>query len=565
LTIKLVHVQSRGESKIGVIVPFAQKDVVKWSGFAYWDKVAKRWCIDATPLTARSMIEVLRGAGFAAEAGDDFVRAILEAPATVDDVEIREHPLAVLPPWPHQAMGSDMIGQLNGILLWHGMGSGKTKTVYDGVVKYQFLRTIVLSPLSVVDVWRKEYRKHVHPSIKPRFRMIGLDDGSITDRKRVLSDAIERCSFNNHMLLVAINHEAAWRNTLGDLIAETEWDLAVVDESHRIKDHQTRIGKFCTTRLAPKAKHRACLTGTPIGNGLMDAFGQFMFIEPGVYGRSFTRFRAKYAIMGGFENRQVIGFQNQGDFHQRMSMVTTIVKLADVVEIPPCRDEEVVIVQDGDARKTYVSLRDDLIAEVDSGVVTATNALAKLLRLQQITSGHIPVKNEETGEDRIVVLDDKKRRAVEEILTDLPPDEPLVVFCRFTHDIRSVHVAAANCGRDCFEVSGAGNSLNEWDAACKSGKGGVIAVQIQSGGLGIDLTTACYAVYMSLGFSLNEYEQSRARLNRPGQTRPVTLYHLIVAGSVDRAVYTALSNHQKVVDAVIEALRARSWETVDGN
>jgi len=560
MIVQFRQVVSAGETRVAVLVPYSHKDVVKWSGLARWDKSAKRWCIDATPLAIRSMVAVLRESNIQAEPGDDFVRALMAQPATVEDVVGRDHPMAVYTPWAHQALGSDMIGQLPGVMLWHGMGSGKTKTVYDAIVKYSLARSIILCPLSVVDVWRKEYRKHIHQDLKAKLRMIGLDGGSITRRRQILSDALERCQINRQMLLVAINHEAAWRNTLGDLIAETEWDLAVVDESHRIKDHLTRVGKFCTTRLAPRAKHRVCLSGTPIGNGLMDAYGQFLFIEPGVFGNSFTGFRAKYAIMGGFENRQVIGFQNREDFHRRMSLVTTVVKLEDVLELPPCRDEERVIVQDGEARRTYVSLRDELIAEVDGGVVTATNALSKLLRLQQITSGHLPVKNQETGEERMVILDDKKRRALEELLTDLPPNEPMAVFCRFTHDIRQTHIAAANCGRGCFEVSGAGNWLNEWNAACAEGTGPVIAIQIQSGGLGIDLTAACYAVYMSLGFSLNDYEQSRARLNRPGQTRPVTMYHMIVAGSVDRVVYLALANHQKVVDVVVEAIRNRSWE-----
>jgi SNF2 family DNA or RNA helicase len=84
----------------------------------------------------------------------------------------------------------------------------------------------------------------------------------------------------------------------------------------------------------------------------------------------------------------------------------------------------------------------------------------------------------------------------------------------------------------------------------------VAAVQLQSGGVGIDLTRARHAIYYSLDFRLADHEQSRARLHRPGQTRPVVYTYLLTEGTIDRAIHGALRKRQQVVDAVLAYLKA---------
>ena len=138
-------------------------------------------------------------------------------------------------------------------------------------------------------------------------------------------------------------------------------------------------------------------------------------------------------------------------------------------------------------------------------------------------------------------------------MSDLPVTEPVVVFCRFRADLEEVRAAAAELGRPYAEVSGTTKELERWQA----GDATILGVQIQSGGLGIDCTRAAYAFYYSLGFSLGDYEQSLARLRRPGQTRCVRYYHLVARHTVDEQVYAALRDRRVVVDAVMEKLTKR--------
>ena len=138
-------------------------------------------------------------------------------------------------------------------------------------------------------------------------------------------------------------------------------------------------------------------------------------------------------------------------------------------------------------------------------------------------------------------------------LGDLPQGEPCVVFCRFTADVQAVHRAAAKLGLYSMELSGQRNDLEAWQRGAAS----VLAVQIQAGSLGIELHRAAFAAFYSLGYSLSEYLQARARLVRPEQTRPVHFTHLVVSGTVDPEVYRALERREQVIEAV---LRTRSAE-----
>jgi SNF2 family DNA or RNA helicase len=147
-----------------------------------------------------------------------------------------------------------------------------------------------------------------------------------------------------------------------------------------------------------------------------------------------------------------------------------------------------------------------------------------------------------------------KAATLEDRLEDLPQTEPVVVFCRFRNDLNEVAAMARRLGRTYAELSGNENTLERW----QEGNATIIGVQIQSGGAGIDLSRAAYCVYYSLGFSLGEYEQSLARLRRPGQTRCVRYYHLVAQGTVDEQVYAALRERRSVVDAVLEKLSQRT-------
>jgi SNF2 family DNA or RNA helicase len=282
-------------------------------------------------------------------------------------------------------------------------------------------------------------------------------------------------------------------------------------------------------------------------------YAQYRFLDKKIYGTSFTAFRARYAVLQQIGHhigaKKVIGFQNQEELQNKFFQIAFHCKTEDVVDLP----EEVDVVRPVEicksARAIYNQLKKEFVADVGSGIVTAGNALTRLLRLQQITSGYLQEDaNIETATPgKLVQVDDAKQSMLLDVMEDLADDEPIIVFCRFAKDLDAVHEVTRSLGRASLELSGRVNQLKEW----QDGIAQVLAVQIQSGSVGIDLTRSRYAIYYSLGFSLGDYLQSRRRISRPGQKRSTTNIHLIATKTVDEQVYQALQAREDVVNAIL--------------
>lgn len=137
--------------------------------------------------------------------------------------------------------------------------------------------------------------------------------------------------------------------------------------------------------------------------------------------------------------------------------------------------------------------------------------------------------------------------------------DPVVVFCRFTADLDAVKWVADELGWRYGEISGRRkDGLNERSKMAENID--IVGVQIQSGGVGIDLTRARYGIYYSVGFSLGDYDQSLSRIHRPGQTRQVAYFHIVGEKTVDETVYAALQARKDVIDYTLIELSKKRTE-----
>jgi SNF2 family DNA or RNA helicase len=358
------------------------------------------------------------------------------------------------------------------------------------------------------------------------------------------------CSIARHVALV-INYESARMRAFQEWSLGQNWDLVILDESHRGKAPAGVTARYIE-KLGRVARQRLCLTGTPMPHSPLDVFAQFRFLDAGLFGTSFGHFRNRYAVMGGYENKEVVEYQNMDELQRLMGLVTYQCG-DDVLDLPETSDHVRRFELSAEARRHYGELEQELITEIEGGTVTCANALVKLLRLQQVTSGFLPVEPEcPIG---LYDLDHGKAALLAELLEDVGPAEKAVVFCRFRHDLDAVRRVAETLDRGCGEISGRYNDYKAWKAGHFDAKPcDTLAVQIQSGSLGIDLTEARYCVFYSLGFSLGDYLQARKRVHRPGQTRAVHYYHLLARGTIDETVLGAIRRKERLVDSVLSAL-----------
>lgn len=322
---------------------------------------------------------------------------------------------------------------------------------------------------------------------------------------------------------------------------------------HRIKAPGGKASRYFAT-AAKTIRRRLALTGTPLPHSPLDIYAQYRTIAPHIFGFSFVGFRAKYAVMRPLGNVQVIqSFVNLDELHEKMYSIAFRVQSRDVLDLPPYMDEIRTFELSPKARRVYDELEEDLVAEIGPGEIISTpNILTKLLRLQQIACGWI------TADDgpRAMNIDTGKAETLGDLLEDI--DEPFVVFCRFIKDIESVRKLCDDRKIPVAEISGARKELSLF----QSGQARAVVCQITSGGLGIDLTRARYCFYYSTGHSLGDYQQSRARVHRPGQERPVTYYHLIAKGTVDEDIYNGLQRKGDLVTNVLDTMRRRREQNV---
>jgi SNF2 family DNA or RNA helicase len=386
---------------------------------------------------------------------------------------------------------------------------------------------------------------------------VNLCRGSGRQRAERLQAALSTAS--GKCLVVVVNYESVWRTQLAPTIEAVRWSAIVLDESHRIKAPGGVASRYLA-RLASKHPHarRLCLTGTPMPQSPLDLYGQFRFLDPQVFGTSFARMRARYAECDHRFPSKVKAWKNQAELAARLDAHSWRVTADEVLDLPEVIHEVLPVELSAATARFYRRLESDMVAEIEQGTVTANNVLTKLLRLQQATGGYAKV--DATSLPVPIDGDPAKRMMLHDRLEDLPANEPVVVFCRFRTDLDDVAATARQLGREYAEVSGDSSrrgDLERW----QRGDAVILGVQIQSGGVGIDCSRAAYAVYYSLGFSLGDYEQSLARLRRPGQTRCVRYYHLVCQGTVDEQVYAALRARRNVIDSVLQRLSPRK-ETV---
>jgi SNF2 family DNA or RNA helicase len=194
--------------------------------------------------------------------------------------------------------------------------------------------------------------------------------------------------------------------------------------------------------------------------------------------------------------------------------------------------------------KIMEDLEKDFISSTQEGTIVVSNVLVKMLRCQQVASGFCFVQEGPMEEGEISELNTAKADALADILEDIGP-APVVVFCVFKHDLDVIQATAERLGRKTFELSGRRNELSEWQK-----RGGVLAVQIQAGAEGVDMTKANHAIYFSLPHSLALYNQSRARLYRPGQKHPVSFIHIIADKTIDAYMYHALEAKEDIITKI---------------
>lgn len=446
--------------------------------------------------------------------------------------------------WQNQQEAFEYAMKHTNCMLDMDMGTGKTRVAIDvAFAREKCYRVLVVCPKAVIGVWRENLEKFAPNS---EWQCWDKQKGSVKSKAEDLKKWLKTPASRQ---FIVINYDSVWRKEMGDLILKSGIQMIILDESHRAKAAGSKVSKFLAV-LGKRVKYKMCLSGTPMANSPLDVYGQYRFLDSTIFGTNHYLFLQEYAILGGPDRRFIVGFKNQKKLSAKFDSIAYHCKMADIkdkIKLPDTLPEVKRMV-DLPARdmKTMKELNKDFVAECGSGHVIVSNVLVKLIRLQQITSGFCQTQESVLSNPEIQELNTAKADELFEVLSDLSPLASVVVFCIFRHDLQVIKEVARKAKREAFEVSGSENTLEEW----KKSEGGVIAVQVQAGSEGIDMTKANHAIYYSIPHSLAQYNQSKARLYRPGQTRPVSFIHLVARKTIDESLYKSLMKKEDIIESI---------------
>jgi len=475
----------------------------------------------------------------------------MEATAPMDASWEDAGPVEPLPlkttPFKHQVAAYNMAVTNSNSALLMEQGCGKTAVAIAAAgrrfQKGEISRVLVVAPASVVPVWPKEFDLHADFSHE-----VKALEGSTAKRAGLLQAWQPN---PKHLQVAVVNYEATWR--MEEALIAWRPDMIICDESQRIKTPGARQSKTMA-RLGTIARYRMILTGTPVSQGPLDFYSQYRFLDRNIFGTSFWAFRNRYALMGGYENRQVIGYQNLDDLVKKAHSVAFRCRKEDCLDLPEQVDQVMYCELEKDARRVYDQLVRASVAELsEENIVMAPNVLSRLLRLSQMTGGYLRV------DEKTTLVSKAKMGLLEETLDDLlEAGKKVVVFARFIPEIEAITKMLEKkkvahgliYGATPMDARGEMVESFQTDPAVK-----VFVAQVQTAGLGITLHAADTAIFYSLDYSFANYDQCRARIHRIGQKNNCTYIHLVARMTVDEKVLSALAEKKSLADQVVDNWR----------
>lgn len=348
-----------------------------------------------------------------------------------------------------------------------------------------------------------------------------------------------------------------------------------LDESSRVKTHSTNRTK-AAIKLAQKAAVRRIGSGTMILKGLVDSWAQYQIVDPSIFSQSFFAFRNRYAKMGGFKAKQVVGDQNLDEFIEITRPFTYCRTKREILpDLPEKIPQTLVVEMTPEQRRLYDDLKNLGLVTTESGKVSYTNALVRELRLQQITGGFIGGEVLGESPDGGLILKGRaseipggnpKFDAIEDFLEDY--DGKVVIWSRFVEEIQHLHERLTKKGINAVKFLGSGMKDEDREAAKVAfrddPKVKCFIGQIRSGGIGLNgLTVAQVALYLSNDFSLESRIQSEDRIHRIGQggmdiagKSSVLIVDILTDTGNDRDIYEALKEGKNYTDVINERMKA---------
>lgn len=461
--------------------------------------------------------------------------------------------------------------------LFMEQGTGKTpivigRTCLESARKRakenKMYKVLILCPQQVRLNWEREFTRFAVVPGKT-CRLVG----SKIDKVRNLIDLVreeEDCAWAVGILSID-SVGSIW-----DALKMIQWDLVVTDESHKIKNWQTKRYKALAKIDDIHARNKMILTGTPITNTVFDIWAQWEWLSPGLSGFStFQNFRAfhgrwKDQLQGGTAVKKLVGFKNVPLIQERLARLSFLFRKEEMKDKLPAKVYDIYEAAMLPAqREIYKKVSEELVAEIDellenaTGNLTVEHILTKLIRLAQICSGFVKLDDDidaisETvtrGKEVQISKNNPKIDAIVDMIReDWENDEnsKCIIWACFIPDIKAIserlhkegikHVGYHKAMHPDYKVANAqkAEDVMNHDDSCR-----VLLANPSSAGVGQNFLGYDYEhperstmyvnhhIYFSCNWSAVDRIQSEDRSHRRGTRTNLRVTDLIIPYTID--------------------------------
>ncbi|EAE5023174.1 DEAD/DEAH box helicase [Listeria monocytogenes] len=427
-----------------------------------------------------------------------------------------------------------------GLLLDMGLGKTLTTLMAINELKYDYLEidsVLVIAPLKVAQkTWSDEVGKWSQLSHLTVSKIIG------PEKKRLgaLNAKADIYLINVEQVVWLVEHFGR----------KWPFKMVVIDELSAFKNPQAKRFK-ALRQVRPLIKRVVGLTGTPAPNSLIDLWPQMYLLDRGErLEKHVTKYRNKYFTAGQHNGYMVYSWAlrpgAEDIIFEKINDLCISMKAKDYLRLPPRTDNIIEVSMSEKEMNNYKVLEKDLVLSLPEGDVIAVNAAVLSNKLLQLAGGAI------YDEDKNVqLIHDRKLEALENIIEE-SQGEPILIFYYFKHDLERLKTRFKN-----LVTLESDETIDDWN----NRKIQLLAVHPKSAGHGLNLQQGGHvAVWFSLPWSLEYYQQANARLARQGQENAVIVHHLVAKNTLDERVIKVLQGKENGQNALLEAVKAKIKE-----
>jgi len=461
-------------------------------------------------------------------------------------------------PFAHQMIALEKSWNKKVYAYFMEMGTGKTKVAIDNIAmlydKGKINGALIIAPKGVYKNWySQEFPIHLPNHIEHKSV---LWQATINQKQQKILNTLFETGEDLHIL--CMNVEAFSTKKGMDFAAKflsCHSTYMAVDESTTIKNPGAKRTKNIVS-IGKHAKYRRILTGSPVTKSPLDLYKQCEFLDEFLLDHSsYYTFRTRYAVMrkAHFNGRSVeivVGYKNLGELSEKIKNFSYRVLKDDCLDLPPKTFMKRIITLTPEQDKVYQQMKKMALALMNGKMITTANALTQLMRLHQITCGHFKADDGSVQE-----IKNNRLSELSEVLEEV--SGKVVIWAHYQYDIETIvkHIKK-KFGEDSVVTYYGKTPNDERQDNIKIFQDPDSPVRFlvgtpQTGGYGITLTAASTMVYYSNGYDLEKRTQSEARIDRIGQTKPMTYVDIIAEGTVDERIVKALIKKINIASEVM--------------